>query len=296
MGIYLLLSTLPTSLGSAKRHNPEKKPNHDDPYNRQEDKSQHAQPSMNTLSQAQMQGASAAVNPNPLVNPGSRRGLFLTFEGPDGSGKTTQLERLARRLRAAGLPILTTRQPGGTALGDALRALLVGSATAASPEVAIAPRAELALMFADRAHSLATVIEPALAAGTTVLCDRFTDSTEAYQGGGRELGSEIVLDLHHTLCGNIVPDRTILLLPPLARALARARHRNTDHLVESGVDESRFEQEGDPFFHRVAAAYERIADREPQRVTLIRDDASIDAIEARVQAALATLFPGVLTP
>ena len=248
---------------------------------------------MNSLFNLQMQGASAMVNTSP------RRGLFLTFEGPDGSGKTTQIHRLADRLRSAGLPILTTRQPGGTALGDTLRALLVGSATTTHPEAPggqpIAPLAELALMFADRAQSLSTLIEPALAAGTIVLCDRFTDSTEAYQGGGRELGSQVVLDLHRTLCGDVQPDRTILLLPPLARALSRARRRNTEHLLHDGVDENRFEREGDPFFQRVFATYEHIAAREPARVTLIRDDASIDAIEARIHTALAPFFPGVLT-
>ncbi len=238
------------------------------------------------ISPSQMLGDRSTVGASP------RRGLFLTFEGTDGSGKTTQLHRLATRLRDAGLPILTTRQPGGTPLGDALRALLVGSATAAP----IAPIAELALMFADRAQSLATLIQPALAAGTTVLCDRFTDSTEAYQGGGRQLGSAIVLDLHHTLCAGLQPDRTVLLLPPLATSLARARRRNTDHLLQTGIDENRFEAEALPFHQRVHAAYEDIAERDPTRVLCIRDDAPIDAIEARIAHALSPLFPDVLKP
>ncbi len=151
------------------------------------------------------------------------RGLFITLEGLDGSGKTTQSRRLAAWLKSrfADEEIVLTRQPGGTALGDRLRALLLDSR-----EAAIAPMAEMALMFADRAQSIAEIIEPALAQGKIVLCDRFTDSTEAYQGGGRELGSEPVLALHRLLCGDLQPDLTILLLPSLQSSLERARRRN----------------------------------------------------------------------
>ena len=118
------------------------------------------------------------------------RGLFITFEGLDGSGKTTQINRLAAWLKKRGHGALITRQPGGTATGDRIRALVLDSRS-----TGLAPMCEMALMFADRAQAIAEVIEPALAAGKIVLCDRFTDSTEAYQGGGRELGSEIVLEL-----------------------------------------------------------------------------------------------------
>src|SRR5436309_6613452 len=135
-----------------------------------------------------------------------RRGKFITFEGLDGTGKSTQLRKLATTLRAAGHKVVETREPGGTATGERIRKVLLDSGTAG-----LSPLAEMALMFASRAQHIAEVIEPALEHGSIVLCDRFTDSTEAYQGGGRKLGSESVLDLHRVLCGNLQPDLTILL-------------------------------------------------------------------------------------
>ena len=119
------------------------------------------------------------------------RGFFITFEGLDGSGKSTQLRKLAEWLEAEGEDVVVTRQPGGTRIGDRIRALLLDSRTEN-----LAARAELGLMFSDRAQAIAEIIQPALAQGKIVLCDRYTDSTEAYQGGGRELGSELVLQLH----------------------------------------------------------------------------------------------------
>ena len=207
-----------------------------------------------------------------------RRGFFLTFEGLDGSGKSTQLRRLAATMRAEGEPVRETRQPGGTALGDRLRALLLE----AQGGVPVSPVAELALMFADRAQLIAEVVAPALAGGEVLLCDRWTDSTEAYQGGGRELGSEPVLRLHAELCGGLQPDLTILLLPPLEMALGRARRRNARVAAQTGREESRFESEADLFFERTHAAYRRIAEREPVRVVVINDDAPIEAIQARI--------------
>src|SRR5579863_6131687 len=149
------------------------------------------------------------------------RGLFITLEGLDGSGKTTQIKRLAAWMHKRGLDPLLTRQPGGTGTGDRIRALLLDSGT-----TPLAPMTEMALMFADRAQAIAEVIEPALAAGRVVVCDRFTDSTEAYQGGGRQLGSQRVLDLHRLICGELHPGLTLLLLPPLESSVARARNRN----------------------------------------------------------------------
>ncbi|QHN03301.1 dTMP kinase [Granulicella sp. WH15] len=210
------------------------------------------------------------------------RGTFITFEGLDGSGKTTQLNRLAAHLRAQGRDVVTLRQPGGTALGDRIRGILLDSRSEASTG-AIAPIAELALMFADRAQAIAEVISPALETNKIVLCDRFTDSSEAYQGGGRQLGSEQVLAIHQAVCGGLLPDLTILLLPDLAASLARARRRNQRHVQQAGTDENRFEREGDVFYQRVYHAYEEIAAREPHRVEAIRDDASIEAIEARIR-------------
>ena len=211
------------------------------------------------------------------------RGYFITFEGLDGSGKTTQLRRLAASLTGEGHTVVSLRQPGGTALGDRIRGILLDSKSEAALGP-ISPLAELALMFADRAQSIAEVIEPALAAGSIVLCDRYTDSSEAYQGAGRELGSERVLALHAAVCDNLQPDLTILLLPGLTSSLYRARRRNTRAAQQNGADENRFEREGDPFYQRIHDAYETIAQRETQRVVAIRDEASIESIEARIKA------------
>ena len=128
-----------------------------------------------------------------------QRGKFITFEGLDGCGKSTQLEKLADALRGQGIDVVTTREPGGTEIGERIRAVLLSSRTAG-----LDPHAEMALMFASRAQLIAEVILPALEAGKWVLCDRFTDSTEAYQGGGRQLGTEPVLRLHEVLCRGVV--------------------------------------------------------------------------------------------
>jgi dTMP kinase len=210
------------------------------------------------------------------------RGLFITLEGLDGSGKTTQIKRLAAWLEKRGLQPVITRQPGGTATGDRIREILLDSRS-----TGVAPMAEMALMFADRAQAIAEVIEPALEAGKIVVCDRFTDSTEAYQGGGRGLGSEAVLELHRLVCGNLQPDLTLLLLPSFDASLARARRRNTREEAQSGKDENRFEQELDAFHHRVWGKYREIAVREPERVVLIAGDLSIDEIHEQVVEAVA---------
>jgi dTMP kinase len=211
------------------------------------------------------------------------RGFFLTFEGLDGSGKTTQIKRLTAWLAEQNLPHTVTRQPGGTATGDRIRALLLDSKSCG-----LSPRTELAMMFADRAQSIQEIIAPALASGQIVVCDRFTDSTEAYQGGGRELGSEIVLELHRLLCGNLQPDLTILLLPDLKASLARARRRNTHETEETGKDESRFERERNSFFLRVHEKYLDIAAREPARVVAIEGKLSIDQVHRRVIEAVSS--------
>jgi dTMP kinase len=208
--------------------------------------------------------------------PGISRGFFLTFEGLDGSGKSTQLRKLAEWLEAEpGEEIVITRQPGGTQIGDQIRKLLLDSRTQ------IAPRAELGLMFSDRAQCIAEVIAPALEQGKIVLCDRFTDSTEAYQGGGRELGSEVVLELHRSICGGLQPDLTVLLLPDFDRSLDRARRRN-DRKAGRGPDENRFEREDELFYRRVFEKYCEIARRDPLRVVVIDGDAGIQEIHERI--------------
>jgi len=218
------------------------------------------------------------------------RGFFITFEGLDGSGKTTQLRRLAASLTAQGHNVVTLRQPGGTALGDRIRSVVLDSRSE-SALGAISPIAELALMFADRAQAIAEIILPALAAGSIVLCDRFTDSSEAYQGGGRELGSDRVLALHAAVCDNLQPDLTILLLPPLEPSLLRARSRNQRHAATSGADENRFERESEDFYRRIYAKYQEIAAREPRRVVTIDDEAAIPVIEAKIAALVAARIP-----
>jgi len=190
-------------------------------------------------------------------------GRFITFEGLDGCGKSTQLNRLADVLRAEGFDVVTTREPGGTPIGERVRAVLLDSRTQG-----LAPLTELALMFASRAQQIAEVIRPNVDAGRWVLCDRFTDSSEAYQGGGRRLGSEAILDLHRVVCGGLQPDLTVLMDSEVAASVARARRRNAQTKDGSAevADENRFEQESRAFFGRVHDAYDRIAEREPQRI------------------------------
>jgi dTMP kinase len=202
-----------------------------------------------------------------------RRGKFITFEGLDGTGKSTQMRKLAAALRASGHNVVETREPGGTATGEKIRRVLLDSGTQG-----LTPMAEMALMFGARAQHIAQVIKPALERGDIVLCDRFTDSTEAYQGYGRRLGSDAVLELHRILCGNLQPDLTILLEFDLHLSLGRARHRNQlasrrkQSLLKNSKhtgDENRFEQESQAFFSRVREGYRAIAGREPQRILMV---------------------------
>jgi dTMP kinase len=196
----------------------------------------------------------------------SRRGKFITFEGLDGTGKSTQMRKLAVALRAAGYEVIETREPGGTATGEKIRRVLLDSRTAG-----LDPLAEMALMFASRAQHISEVIEPGLAAGAIVLCDRFTDSTEAYQGSGRRLGSAPVLELHRVLCGNLQPHLTLLLDSNPHTSVSRARRRNKRDSKNTGRshDENRFEQETRAFFGRVRDGFAAIAKREPGRVMTV---------------------------
>ena len=209
----------------------------------------------------------------------SQRGKFITIEGLDGCGKSTQLEKLAKVLRADGISVIVTREPGGTATGEKIRKVVLDTGTAS-----LSPMAELALMFASRAQHIKEVIQPALAEGKIVLCDRFTDSTEAYQGGGRKLGSEPVLALHRILCGNLRPELTILMDSDVTASVERARRRNqksSSGSKRTETDENRFEQESRVFFGRVRNAYLEIARREPHRVAVI--DARGSAAETHAQ-------------
>lgn len=210
------------------------------------------------------------------------RGFFITLEGLDGSGKTTQIKRLATWLANRGQAVVTTRQPGGTETGDRIRAVILDARSGP-----LAPMTEMALMFADRAQAIEEVIKPGLGEGKIVLCDRFTDSTEAYQGGGREIGSEPVLDLHRLICGGLQPDLTLLLLPSFEASLKRARKRNDRVEAQTGKNEGRFEQEQDDFYRRVWQKYRDIAARESNRVVLIEGDLTIDEVHEQIVEAVA---------
>ena len=196
-----------------------------------------------------------------------KRGKFITVEGLDGCGKSTQLERLAAALRAEGFDVVVTREPGGTPVGEQIRAILLDSAT-----LGLSSWAELALMFASRAQHIDELILPALEAGKFVLCDRFVDSSEAYQGGGRQLGAEPVFALERALCHGLKPDLTILMDSDVQHSVQRARRRNqkrTGTETGAGPDENRFEQESRAFFQRVHETFLKIAQREPGRVFVV---------------------------
>lgn len=220
-----------------------------------------------------------------------KRGKFITFEGLDGCGKSTQMERLVKMLQQEGLDVITTREPGGTAIGDRIRAVVLDSRTRG-----LAPLAEVALMFASRAQQIRENILPALERGTWVLCDRFTDSSEAYQGAGRGLGSDAILTLHRVLCGDLQPDLTILMDSEVSASVNRARRRNQQQKGDGGAgDENRFETESRAFFTRVHDKYLEIAAREPRRVALIDARRSADTTHTRiVQAVRERLLEPVL--
>ncbi len=208
------------------------------------------------------------------------RGIFITFEGLDGCGKSTQLEKLAQTLRSQKFPVVVTREPGGTRIAEKIRQLLLDTRTGA-----LSANAELAMMFAARAQHIQEVIQPGLAEGKIILCDRFTDSTEAYQGGGRKLGSEPVLALHRILCGDLQPDLTIFMNSDVGTCVERARRRNRDLASakkEGEHDENRFERENRAFFTRVQQAHLTIAERESQRVILIDASGTPDQTQKKI--------------
>jgi dTMP kinase len=201
------------------------------------------------------------------------RGLFITFEGMDGSGKTTQMRRLAERLRAHGRAVRETAEPGGTAIGRAIRRIVLD---AANQE--LSPSAELLLYFASRAQNVDEAIEPALARGEIVLADRFTDSSLAYQGCGRGLGAEAVLALDRVACRGLQPDLTILVDIDVETSLARAHARNT---AESH-SETRMDEQSVEFHRRVYDAYQTLARREPGRIQRVDGRLSIDDVASAI--------------
>lgn len=176
---------------------------------------------------------------------------------------------------------MVTREPGGTDSGEKIRRLLLDTKTSG-----LAPMAELALMFASRVEHIREVILPAIEQGRLVLCDRFTDSSEAYQGGGRKLGSEPVLELHRVLCGDLWPDLTILMDSDVNASVERARRRNQARAAAEGCDEGRFERENRAFFGRVRNSYLEIAKRESQRVVVVDARGTPDQTQAKILEAV----------
>lgn len=210
---------------------------------------------------------------------GSHLGLFITFEGPDGSGKSTQARLLAERLRRDGYPVLETVEPGGTPIGQQIRRILLDPANRE-----LRPIPELLLMFAARAQNVEQSVLPALAEGKIVVSDRFTDSSIAYQGAGHGLGWETVLEVDRIACHGLVPDLTLCIDIDTETGLARAHSRNQQH-------EMRYEQQAADFHQRVRAAYHELARREPLRFRLIDGNGSPDDIAVKVWQEVLTLLP-----
>jgi dTMP kinase len=198
-----------------------------------------------------------------------KRGLFITVEGGEGVGKSTNVAFIAELLRAAGRDLILTREPGGTELAEAIRKLLLEPR-----QEPIAELTELLLVFAARAQHLATLIEPALAAGQWVLCDRFTDATYAYQGGGRGLDTQVISVLEQLVQGSLRPDLTLLLDASVSIGQARASARSAP---------DRFEQEQTAFFERVRQAYLERARREPRRFHIIDASRPLAAVQQQLR-------------
>ena len=196
-------------------------------------------------------------------------GKFITFEGIEGVGKSTNIAHLTRALQSRGINVLTTREPGGTPMAERIRDLVAEHGDEAMPDIA-----ELLLVFAARALHVNNVIEPALSAGTWVICDRFTDSSRAYQGGGRGLPQEDINRLAQWVHGDLRPDLTILLDAPVEVGMNRAGRRN---------EPDRFESEQSEFFERVRATYLQLAEHEPQRFVVVDATQDLDVVRDTIE-------------
>lgn len=204
-------------------------------------------------------------------------GKFITIEGGEGVGKSTQIGRLKDFVAEQGVEVVVTREPGGTHRAERIRELLLETSDEPMPSTC-----ELLLMFAARSTHIENVIRPALARGACVICDRFTDATYAYQGGGRHLPTENIATLERMVQGTLRPDLTLLLDAPLDISAARASARNT----AAGTSD-RFEQERREFFERVRAAYLDRARQEPKRFAVIDATESLEAVTVAIQQAIA---------
>jgi len=202
-------------------------------------------------------------------------GLFITFEGPDGAGKTTQITLLAQALGRRGLPVRLTREPGGTAAGEAVRKILL------DPAHCLTPEAEALLYMAARAQHVAEVIRPALSRGEIVLSDRYSDSTLIYQGAARRLDRAALMAINQFATGSLVPDLTVVLDCPPEVLRERRRRR--------GVDD-RLENESEAFHAMVRRGFLDLAEKEPGRVRLVRGDGSPDLVHAAVLQVIDEFF------
>lgn len=202
----------------------------------------------------------------------TRRGLFLTFEGLDGCGKTTQMRLLAERLRASGETVIETAEPGGTEIGGAIRRILLDPANDH-----LSSTAEMLLYFAARAQNLDEIVRPATARGEIVLCDRWTDSTWAYQGYGRELGVDVIRSLDRIACRGRQPDLTLWIDVDLETSLNRAKSRNEE--TESA---DRMDDQSRAFYERVLRGYEALEMEEPGRVVRVDGRGDLETVAERV--------------
>lgn len=215
------------------------------------------------------------------ASPTGKKGVFLTLEGTEGVGKSTNVEFIKSYLTAKGVPLVLTREPGGTPLAEEIRQLLL-----APRDEVVAESAELLLMFAARAQHLERVILPALAAGQWVLSDRFTDATYAYQGGGRQLSNDKIKQLENLVQGSLRPDQVLILDLPVEEGLKRVRQR---------ADLDRFEQEETAFFERVRAAYHARAQADPERYTIINASQPLSQVQSSIQQVLDNLLKQTLS-
>lgn len=216
-----------------------------------------------------------------------RKGLFITFEGTEGSGKTTQMKLLVERLRSLGRAVTENQEPGATDIGRQIRRILL------DPENdRMAPMTELLLMFASRTQAAAEIIAPALLRGEIVVSDRFTDSTLAYQGEARGLGFDTVRQAHELALGSLMPDLTICVVVDLETGLKRAHKRNA--VIQDEVSEARLDQQSIGFHQRVSRGYQRIAELDPRRFRIIDGEGAVEQVAERVWAVTAELLKNVL--
>jgi dTMP kinase len=209
-------------------------------------------------------------------------GLFITFEGTEGSGKSTQIQRLAHHLHSLGHPVLTLREPGGTPIGEEIRHTLQHS----HQNHAMCPEAELLLFNASRAQLVHEIIRPALAQGHVVLCDRFYDSTLAYQAYGRGLNLDHVQRTINFAIGHTHPNLTLLLRIPIEISTARRQHRQTSQPVRDRMEEADL-----AFFQRVEHGFDTLAQIHPQRIKTVNATDTIDNVEQSIRSLITPLLP-----